>query len=63
MRRALVLTDEAARHPFLASLPPHVRSGQAPQPARRSWALTGKDVRGFFTAYFASLVVVVAFIA
>ena len=24
-RRALVLSDESARHPFLASLPPHVR--------------------------------------
>ncbi|WP_068091007.1 hypothetical protein [Novosphingobium rosa] len=29
MRRSLVLGDEAARHPFLQSLPPHVRSGTA----------------------------------
>ena len=28
MRRALVLGDEAAHHPFLQSLPPHVRGGR-----------------------------------
>lgn len=27
MRRSLVLGDETARHPFLQTLPPHVRSG------------------------------------
>jgi hypothetical protein len=27
MRRALVLGDDAAHHPFLQSLPPHVRGG------------------------------------
>lgn len=30
MRRSLVLGDETARHPFLQSLPPHVRSGGRP---------------------------------
>lgn len=35
MRRSLVLGDEAARHPFLQSLPPHVRSGHF-VPARRN---------------------------
>jgi hypothetical protein len=30
MRRSLVLGDETARHPFLQSLPPHVRSGAQP---------------------------------
>lgn len=28
MRRSLVLGDESAHHPFLQSLPPHVRMGQ-----------------------------------
>ena len=62
MRRALVLTDEGARHPFRASLPMHVR--RAPEAARRitDWRLTGSDVRGFATAYFASFAAVLAFI-
>jgi hypothetical protein len=30
MRRSLVLGDETARHPFLQSLPPHVRTGTRP---------------------------------
>lgn len=28
MRRSLVLGDESAHHPFLQTLPPHVRTGQ-----------------------------------
>ena len=41
MRRSLVLGDESAHHPFLQSLPPHVRRGEplhplraAPEPSR-----------------------------
>jgi len=41
MRRSLVLGDEAARHPFLQSLPPHVRSGHL-VPARRVPAAPAK---------------------
>lgn len=63
MRRALVLTDETARHPFLASLPPHVRAGGEAQPARSRWRLSSADLRGFFTAYLGSLVVIAIFIA
>jgi hypothetical protein len=63
MRRALVLTDETARHPFLASLPPHVRGGHRPQTARSRWHLTAADFRGFFATYFASLVAIGIFIA
>ena len=62
MRRSLVLSDEAARHPFRASLPPHVCSGGAPIPSRISWAISTDDVRGFVSAYFASLVAVTIFI-
>ena len=29
----VVITDEAARHPYLASLPPHVRKGSKPVPS------------------------------
>lgn len=63
MRRALVLTDESARHPFRASLPPHVRTGVKAEPARSHWRLTPADLRGFLTAYLASLVVIAVFIA
>ena len=63
MRRALVLTDETARHPFRASLPAHVRSQSASQPRTTDWRLTAGDVRGFATAYFASFAAVLAFIA
>ena len=41
MRRALVLTSEAARHPFRAALPPHVLGEeQAFDPRRRMIAVT-----------------------
>lgn len=62
MRRALVLTDESARHPFRASLP--AASRRVPvEPARATdWRLTASDVRGFATAYFASFAAVLAFI-
>lgn len=63
-RRTLVVTDEAARHPFLASLPPHVRRGTEPQPARRQgWRINGRDWRDFLSAYCASFVMVMLFIA
>lgn len=62
MRRSLVLSDETARHPFLASLPPHVRGKAPPFPARPGWAITQDDVRGFVSAYFACLVAVAIFI-
>ena len=63
MRRALVLGDESARHPFLASLPPHVRAGAKPQPEVRKWALTAQDAREFATTYCAGFVAVSLFIA
>jgi len=64
-RRALVLTDEAARHPFRRSLPPHVRRPivDEAQPAR-GWfrRLTGGDYRDFFTTYAAAFAAVTVFI-
>ena len=54
-RRSLVLTDEGARHPFRASLPPHVRKSGCPKPATSKWYITREDVRGFGSAYFACL--------
>jgi hypothetical protein len=65
MRRSLVLTQETARHPFRASLPPHVFE-------MRDWTAEPKvpwrqtlwtDVRGFAQAYCACLLAVTAFIA
>lgn len=62
MRRALVLTDEGARHPFRASLPPRPR--REPAAVRTTdWRLTASDMHGFATVYFASFAAVLAFIA
>ncbi|WP_156840518.1 hypothetical protein [Novosphingobium aquimarinum] len=66
-RRALVLTDESARHWFLRSLPPHVRHGGPVENAdggmRRSGAaLTSGGWRSFLTTYCCSLVAITTFI-
>ena len=63
MRRSLVRTDETARHPFRARLPPHIRSGGTPAPARPAWMLTRDDIGGFVSAYFGCLVAVGIFIS
>jgi hypothetical protein len=63
MRRSLVLSDEAARHPFLASLPPHVRSGIPPRAARAALRITRDDWSSFATAYLACFVAVSIFFA
>lgn len=62
MRRSLVLTDEQARHPFRASLPPHVCHGEGKRVRRSSWVITRDDVYGFAGAYFACLAAVAVFI-
>lgn len=62
MRRSLVLTDESARHPFRASLPPQARSEAAGTPLTERWRLTATDIRGFATVYFASFAAILAFI-
>ena len=63
MRRSLVTTDETARHPFLASLPPHVRRGTEPVQVKRGWTFTAADLREFLMAYCACLLAVTVFIA
>jgi len=63
MRRALVLTDESARHPFRASLPMQLRREPVDRPRTTDWRLTASDVRGFATTYFACFAAVLAFIA
>jgi hypothetical protein len=63
MRRSLVLTDEARRHPFLASLPTHVR--QIEPPAETTWrpfAVGAEDVRHFLMAYCACLLAVATYL-
>ena len=63
-RRALVLTDESARHPFRMSLPPHVRTGTRALTLRpRMPAISLGDWRGFLAAYCAAFIVVTIFIA
>lgn len=64
MRRALVLTDEAARHPFLASLPAHVRMTEeeaAVKPRRPGRILN--DLRDFAAAYSACFIAASLYIA
>lgn len=63
MRRALVLTDESARHPFRASLRAGARSEPVSERRTIDWRLTASDMRGFATVYFASFAAVLAFIA
>ncbi|MGB7372870.1 hypothetical protein [Pontixanthobacter sp.] len=62
MRRSLVLTDETAGHPFLASLPPHIREEAIPVQARPKLRVTREDIRGFALAYVACFVAVTVFI-
>ena len=62
MRRSLVLTDETARHPFRASLPPHVRELRVE--ARVPWReQLWRDMRGFAQAYVVCFAAIFAFIA
>jgi hypothetical protein len=70
MRRSLALTDETAGHPFLASLPPHVRRGiEVAQrngeelPARGHFRFGVQDVKDFLIAYCACFMAVSIFIA
>lgn len=58
-----MLTDEKARHPFLASLPPHVRRDEEPRPIKRSRPAWFSDVRDFLIAYCACFLVVSVYIA
>jgi len=60
-RRALVLFDESAHHPFLRSLPPHVRKQSPAQPGRTR--IGRDDWRSFLAAYCAAFLVVSIFIA
>jgi hypothetical protein len=62
-RRSLVLTDESARHPFRAVLPPSVKRDLIPIPAESLWRLTMEDVRGFASVYVASTAAILVFIA
>jgi hypothetical protein len=63
IRRALVVTDESARHPFLASLPPHVRGLRKDGPVQHTWRITTQDAKEFLMAYCACFLAVSAFIA
>ena len=63
MRRTLVLTDETRRHPFLASLPPHVlQVDRAAESSWRPFIVGAEDVRQFLMTYCACLLAVAAFV-
>ncbi|MEM9085495.1 MAG: hypothetical protein AAGB23_06190 [Pseudomonadota bacterium] len=61
-RRALVLTDETARHPFRMNLPPYIRRDLFDIPAEALWRLTMEDARGFASVYVAATAAILAFI-
>jgi hypothetical protein len=63
MRRSLVITDEKSRHPFLATLPPHVRGGGKAFAPKRGRGFSMTDWRDFLLAYCACFVAASAFIA
>ncbi len=64
MRRALVLTDERRRHPFLASLPPHVRKPLGDEvPDAPAWKLTASDWQQAGATYVAGFLAVSTFFA
>ena len=67
MRRALVLTTESARHPFRASLPPHVfaRMGEIERcvPWHKRLGLTRADVESAAATYCTGFVAAFTFFA
>ncbi len=63
MRSKLVLTDETAHHPFLMSLPPHVRSGAERSDMQPKWRLNTQDVKEFLMAYCACFMAASIFLA
>jgi hypothetical protein len=62
VRRNLVLTNDAARHPYRASLPPHATADLYEVPAESLWRLTAQDVRGAVSTYVAATVGLLVFI-
>jgi hypothetical protein len=62
-RRSLVMTDEMARHPFLAALPPHVRAGAKALSIPRQSRFSLDDLRDFLLAYCACFIAVSLYIA
>ena len=62
MRRSLVLVDETARHPFLRTLPPHIRRGIEALPRHPKWEGWVENTRLFLLAYCACFMAVSAFI-
>jgi hypothetical protein len=63
-RRALVLTDEGARHPFRRSLPPHVCAASSARHTRRSMLqVIVEDWKSVLSTYCATFVAVSLFVA
>ena len=54
MTRRLVLTNESARHPFRASLPPPVEI-RAPRSDDHDWKLFVLSFAAFFTCFYTFL--------
>lgn len=69
MRRSLVLTTESARHPFRASLPPHVLAraneveSMAPWRSRIAMGISRADLETVAATYAAGFIATITFIA
>ena len=60
-----MLTNEAARHPFRASLPQYPRKALVREdmpPVSVDWKLTASDIRGVASTYVATFAATLAFI-
>lgn len=53
MRRSLVITDESARHPYRASLPPFLRRQLVTLRRSGRWPVALQDAKEFLMAYCA----------
>ena len=61
-RRALIVAGDAARHPYLRSLPPHVRKARVAARGEGRCRITAADVREFLLAYCACFLAVSTFL-
>jgi len=62
-RRALVLTDESARHPFRVTLPPHVSATLVREPWLQSFVGTlQREWHSVATTYCATFCAVLLFV-
>ena len=63
MRRSLVVSDESVRHPFRASLPPHLRRQLVTLRCSGRWSVAVQDAKEFLMAYCACFLAISLYIS